>query len=717
MKYNHEIHGNLARLLATENLNIEHRKVDTAMFDVNSRTLTLPLWDKASDVVYQLLISHEAAHAIFTPNLDIRTLTEIPHDYINVVEDARIEKLMKKKYPGLKKIFYSGYTELSENDFFELDGVDLPSLNFADKVNIYFKCCNYYKFDFTEEEKDIINLINDTETFDDVIHASEVLYAYCKVDNNQCSVGSDPTKNVESSGQQNDDSGNLSNSTSSGESNSDSMNSNGQLDSNQSDSNGGSKQQKNSQSQNSNQNSSNGQSVGSSGFSQKNDSVKTMQSYQKAVSELTETKVAHDELLYLTIPNLNLDNIIVSNKQIHSKLKAHWTESSYSFDADYIKFKKSAQKEVSYLIKEFECKKAAESYSRASESKTGILDSNMLNTYKFNDDIFKKITTVMDGKNHGLIFILDWSGSMSDIMLDTCKQLYNLIWFCKKLSIPFEVYAFTTSWGLGHQQYKPKENQIGTYCTFHLMNLITSKVNTATLDLHMKHIYRIASCFCSKSYMNGFTIPSSLSLSGTPLNETLLCLYNIIPQFQKTTKVHKVQCVILTDGECSNLPMHQLNVTNRLSLHNIGGNCYLKDVKLKTTYKFPDVSPHSYYSSDHEFTNVILRNLRDNFPTVNFIGIRLLEPYSSTNFIAKYSETNKDRQEHLDQWKRTKSCSIKTKGYHTYFGLNSNSLSDNSQLQVNAGASSSEIKNAFKKIFVAKKTNKKILSDFIDLIA
>jgi len=71
----------------------------------------------------------------------------------------------------------------------------------------------------------------------------------------------------------------------------------------------------------------------------------------------------------------------------------------------------------------------------------------------------------------------------------------------------------------------------------------------------------------------------------------------------------------------------------------------------------------------------------------------------------------------LDQWKRTNSCSIKTKGYHTYFGLNSNSLSDNSQLQVNAGASSSEIKNAFKKIFVAKKTNKKILSDFIDLIA
>ena len=46
-------------------------------------------------------------------------------------------------------------------------------------------------------------------------------------------------------------------------------------------------------------------------------------------------------------------------------------------------------------------------------------------------------------KNHGLVFILDWSGSMSSIMKDTIKQLYNLIWFCRKVQIPFDVYAFT----------------------------------------------------------------------------------------------------------------------------------------------------------------------------------------------------------------------------------------------------------------------------------
>jgi hypothetical protein len=56
---------------------------------------------------------------------------------------------------------------------------------------------------------------------------------------------------------------------------------------------------------------------------------------------------------------------------------------------------------------------------------------------------FKKVTTLADGKNHGLVFVLDWSGSMSDVMSDTVKQLFNLIWFCKKVAIPFEVYAFT----------------------------------------------------------------------------------------------------------------------------------------------------------------------------------------------------------------------------------------------------------------------------------
>ena len=90
-------------------------------------------------------------------------------------------------------------------------------------------------------------------------------------------------------------------------------------------------------------------------------------------------------------------------------------------------------------------------YARATTSRTGILDTAVLHTYKFNEDLFKKVSVVPDGKNHGLIFILDWSGSMQNVMMDTIKQLFNLVWFCKKVNIPFEVYAFTNSYPNPHR--------------------------------------------------------------------------------------------------------------------------------------------------------------------------------------------------------------------------------------------------------------------------
>ena len=42
---------------------------------------------------------------------------DIPPQFVNVVEDARIEKLMKRKYMGLAKSFYKGYSLLHYKDF------------------------------------------------------------------------------------------------------------------------------------------------------------------------------------------------------------------------------------------------------------------------------------------------------------------------------------------------------------------------------------------------------------------------------------------------------------------------------------------------------------------------------------------------------------------------------------------------------------------------
>ena len=135
MAVQQEIKSQLAKLLATEDIVVEHKHVETAQFNVDTRVLILPLWEKASNYVYDMLVGHEVGHALFTPNVD--PPKDIPHQFMNVVEDARIEKLMKRRYLGIAKSFYKGYNEMHQGDFFELDGEDINKFNLADRANLH----------------------------------------------------------------------------------------------------------------------------------------------------------------------------------------------------------------------------------------------------------------------------------------------------------------------------------------------------------------------------------------------------------------------------------------------------------------------------------------------------------------------------------------------------------------------------------------------------
>ena len=176
MSVNHAIKSQLAKLLATEDLVVEHKKVETAQFNVHTRVLTLPMWEKASNTVYDLLVGHEVGHALYTPDEDWTDNTKVPPQFVNICEDARIEKLMKRRYAGLSKSFYGGYKELAEQDFFALENEDVPNMNLADRANLYFKIGNFIPLEFTPQEQDIINQIGTAETFTDALNAAEVLY-------------------------------------------------------------------------------------------------------------------------------------------------------------------------------------------------------------------------------------------------------------------------------------------------------------------------------------------------------------------------------------------------------------------------------------------------------------------------------------------------------------------------------------------------------------
>ena len=119
--------------------------------------------------------------------------------------------------------------------------------------------------------------------------------------------------------------------------------------------------------------------------------------------------------------------------------------------------------------------------------------------------MFKKVNILPDGKNHGLIFILDWSGSMANTLLSTIKQLFNLIWFCKKVNIPFDVYAFTNNYLEDRSKgYKARinwdeityqevqDNMLVISPDFNLLHFLTSDTRKAELDDQMSSLYRIA---------------------------------------------------------------------------------------------------------------------------------------------------------------------------------------------------------------------------------
>ena len=724
MQINHEIKSQLAKLLATEDLIVENKKVETAQFDVHNRVLTLPQWEKASNNVYDALVSHEVGHALYTPDREWFKEVQIPQQYVNVCEDVRIEKLMKRRYAGLTKTFFTGYHELSDDDFFNLADEDVDAMGLADRINIDAKIGHWNDVHFTDKEKEIRSLIHNTETFDDVLKVSQILFDYCKAEMEELQkLNEELAKvNMEMEGSGNNN-----------------MEDTEASDSPEEDV----EDDKTDASKDSPDQPTQGQTTSTApqGGAENDPTpqVKTVESLENSLKELNSLESSETE--YFEIPKIKLENLIIPNDVLDKMIvedfaeqQQKWEEENVfdpnsmfckpknlfdSPDVDFVKFKKSAQKEVNYLVKEFECKKSASAYARAATSRTGVLNTAKLHTYKFNEDLFKKVTVLPDGKNHGLVFILDWSGSMSPYMLDTIKQLYNLIWFCNKIKIPFEVYAFTNCFPrtliARDVAADRKPNQAYIEESFSLMNILTSRVRGKHLERQMRNIFRTVMAFDNRRWCV-YRHPLGMSLSGTPLNETICALHEILPKFQKENKLEKVQCVILTDGEGH--PLRYNKEFNRpwedtpyLGTNNIGSNSVLRNRRTGRTY---DCSrAHGYCG----LTDILLEDLRHSFPSINLIGIRLLDGRDAGYFVRQHiGYDNVKVEEVMKRWKKEKAFGLSLDGYHKYFGLSSTSLNSDSDFEPKSD-SKADIKKAFTKSLRAKKMNKKILGEFIELVA
>jgi len=741
MTLTHEVRGSLAKCLAVENIIVEHKKVSTAMFDVEKRILTLLNWAKASDQVYQMLILHEISHAIFTDNIDWTIdYPDVPKDFVNVLEDVRVERLCKLRYAGSSKHFYKAYQELHNEDFFCTKDENMNKLSFIDRMNLYFKVGAFLCIDFTDEENEYLTRASLTETFDDVLKLARdivefVQYKRKKVANmppqsNSSEDMSGSGEEVETSQSQNQEG--------EGEGkDGEGQEGEGLLD-------------QQSQSQSSSNEESFGDDVsksleapkGSGSNGNPSDThgdpdvdelnSKTSKSFDEKAKDLVDKNAV--ETAYVELPEFNLQHLIIPNEYIHKKAKEYINVTSYNrnlFDdsvKDYQKYKKSAEKEVSYLVKEFECKKSADQYARSSTARTGILDTAKLHTYKFNEDLFKKVSVVPDGKNHGLIFVLDWSGSMANFILDAYKQLLNLVWFCRKVNIPFEVYAFTldcNSYIDIQPNHPPTYNKVSGVIApengFRMLNLLTNKVNNNVLEEQLKNIWTT----CSANQGRAGVYLRHLDLSGSPIGESILSLHAIIPQFQQKNKLQKVNVIFLTDGE------GYVNAVTTEKQGN-GSNSYMGTKKNYSTSIRDRKNGRVYrsygYDSFTQYAKILLETVKDKFPSVNLINFRITPSRDFWNCYNWYGNKEYDTSSPYlgagEDYKNAKSFFSKNNfitfdgtGFDQFNVIASDSLSQNSNFVVPNDATTSQVKTAFVKMLGKKKTNRKLLSNFITLIS
>ena len=722
-----EIKGNLAKLLATENLVVEHRNVPTAQFNVDTRVLTLPNWDKASSIVYDMLVGHEVGHALFTPNEDWTEKVQVPQSYVNVIEDVRIEKLMKRKYPGLRKSFAGGYAELNALDFFEIQDENLEEFALIDRINLHYKVGASALIPFAEEEKVFVTRAENTETFDEVLSLANDIRSFVEAQQKE------QQQNQQPSSANNTDGRNQIDSPETGEEGEENRPDLGQDNTDYDDLTQEEKQEE---------------------FDRENPQYnqggehhegETQEKFDRKAESLSDTHYGRD-ITYVEIPEkVNLDKHVVDWKVVHEWIESQQKEESEKYNEyddrasradvyrEYQEFRNENKKEVNYLVKEFECRKSADAYARTSTARTGVLDTKNLHSYKYNEDLFKRINIIPDGKNHGMIFVLDWSGSMQYEIFATVKQLLNLTAFCKKVQIPFEVYAFTNEWqkveralatgeeinhyggwyGNSYREYTGLEKG-EIYIPegeFHMVNFLSSRSNPKDYERQCKNFFAEAYAFSHRTLYH-WTI--GLELSGTPLNEAVILLNTIIPKFKKDNDLQKVNACILTDGEAMSLSYgaatqyHDEEDTIRPRSLDYA-HVQLRDRKTGRVYTKMD----GYNNT----TTTLIQQVRDRNAGVSVTGFRILSPNRLSEFVARFADYS-HYEEVQKQWRKEKSAVLPfPKGYSALYAISSKNLDEDVEFEVKEGAKKGDITRAFKKMLRSKSTNKKLLSSFVEQIA
>jgi hypothetical protein len=560
-----------ARIMSTENITVLFDpKSKDAWFDTTTRTLNMPNWTGMTSEVYDLLLSHEVSHALHTPKEGWISLTselagdkasdqdkQVARQYINIVEDARIERLIKAKYPGLARDYRRGYEWLLDSGIFgKLTPQVIQEMTFIDRVNVHFKVGKHagVSVPFTPEEQVIVDMIDNADTWEDVEKATRLVWDYATQNNEQSKA------KVRAKGQPGDGDGKDGDET--GE--------DGE-----------------------------GEGTQAPGGKEASDKLrriapapKTVQQQEKFLERQQQQPTGwmceNDKPSVL--PEFDMSQVVVPSSKIYSQIEqAMNTNCTMCGDwinhtrLEYMDFTNEANSTVDAMVKCFLLKKAATAHHRQQQSKTGTLDCNLLSTYKWNEDLFKHFTIKPNGKNHGFIVFLDWSGSMGGLILNVVKQMYILTSFFRRIGVPYDVYAFSSNQPIDEyvsdwNQYNHTASSVdytNKYTTMQdsfITNRDKTVMNTQPFYLYhfasssmkkVEHTKCMEQLFMLTYSMSGGAhsfrspeFPYWLNLGDTPLDQALIAANTLVADFIRKYRVEIMNTVVISDGSTSGSPVY-----------------------------------------------------------------------------------------------------------------------------------------------------------------
>lgn len=785
---------NLAKLLAKENLTIVHRKVPTAYFDLKNRLLCCPiLKEDISPELYDLFMGHEVSHALNTPYEGVHSAVsknKTLKGYLNVVEDVRIERMIKDTYPGLRKSFFKAYNELMDIDFFGVKLRNLQEISLIDKINLITKCGQRVNIKLTDEEQKFLDWAMSCQTWEEVEECATAIYEWSKENETRTEddeklvpqmfdIGDDEESDEEEEETKEQEF----------EDNSDSYDDDyddSEEDSDEdnlpevNDTDGSGEEETEEETENEKKDTG---KKGGHGF----DRAENYDSEDGARESITEHNAHNNEDQFISDNNVIVSHINMKDKMKkeeianivypYKRVRQDWKnffegkdkkgeplDKTEFNDIETSKTKRMSErtaknlvnknkKIVMHMAKEFEMKQAALAQAHAFTGKTGKLDMNRLAKYQIVDDVFKRMTYLPDGKNHGVQVLLDWSGSISGEVMDLLEQSLILAMFCKKVDIPFRVYLFSDQimhnsrygWDREESNIRLVEifsNEMKSKEYLDALTIVGGLYNEFYTDnvgsYHQRNFETKAQAY--NEWFEGidyidplgyywntrYNHPNGYGLGGTPLDQCLVGLRKLIPEFNTAYGIEKSILTIITDGYS-----HQAEClyTDEEERKQILEQCpdedtwrYNKQRKLVDPYsgKVYNYEENNYYRGGFQRTTNLLEWLKAETGVITtgyFVCGR------KQDFMALMSEIGHD-MDYSDNsaWLQTRKTGTvwETKGYGKLFTTGSTTLVVSGEDELDedlVGAKKGKLTTAFKKNQKSKTTSRFLTNEFIKEIA